>query len=549
MHTAPAEEEASLPAKVRELDIQPALRIRSFLRTSRFLLLCGSTVAVIVVLSTSTEWQRLSIIIALIAGILLPAGLHTVVFKASRLLALCETFVLAVFLALIVFVAVQVGIRVSHNIESIALGLALIVCALAAYCLYRAMYPTVTDPLEAEQSFTRLFTHEKSGRRQGHIWPILIAVGFVGIALALVPEGMGEDFGWLLAGMLTCYFLAVVVVPIAWLLRRTRVLQPLKAVAKKRKVQPNSNYFLYLLAHGRDRGSALRYAFYALLWLSTDCILLSRLVNPWSFLVRLLTSIPMLNSPVFLTFIFAMILAQGHSNYRKGLATLARSVDQLESAQLAEAGGFTLYLRSFEDDDFQFDLAAKGWRRLVYLQHSLYQHLFRSIRIEELIVRTLWPYRPVLSVASPEVESASVGALHLHLPTATWQADVLQLAQKASSILMVMAGTPGVKWEFQELATRSDLRGKLILVLPPETPYEAQTRWRALFGGSIEARGIAPESVARTLAIRLESDGSMEVITSDDRSAAAYRLALHLCQLPSRENCYEFVSRSSGSVI
>jgi len=194
------------------------------------------------------------------------------------------------------------------------------------------------------------------------------------------------------------------------------------------------------------------------------------------------------------------------------------------------------------------------------------------MRLEEMIVRTLWPYKPILSVESTgkvtdesytssamDVLSASVslarkgpaetwtydsvvGALQVDLPHEAWQVGVLQLARKAESIVMIMAGTPGLRWEFQQLVLNSEYREKLILLVPPRTEDETANRlgdeptvrWRKLLGDGDLPRVGAMEVLLRTVAIKFDKGGGGVLLTAGEHSPAAYQLALHLAQLPIR---------------
>lgn len=218
-----------------------------------------------------------------------------------------------------------------------------------------------------------------------------------------------------------------------------------------------------------------------------------------------------------------------YSGFRKSLAVLAQSIPPTEVTKIADRGGFTLYLRSFLDDSFQFDLGGSGWRRFLFLPPAgnVYQAFARSVRLEELVVKTLWFFRPVVCVASPAGAPEPIGALQMSLSPERWQDEVNRLAESAASVLMVLGATPGVQWELRELEAHANLRGKLTLLVPPEDPALITSRWQTCFG---EPDSLPASSLLRTLAVKILPDGSMFSITADDRSREAYKLSLRLAE-------------------
>jgi hypothetical protein len=227
--------------------------------------------------------------------------------------------------------------------------------------------------------------------------------------------------------------------------------------------------------------------------------------------------------------IYASFLYGIYAGFRKSMAVLAQSISADEVAKIANRGGFTLYLRSFLDDAFQFDLGSSGWRRFLFLWPTgkVYQAFARSVRLEELVVKALWCFRPVICVACPNGAPEPIGALQLPLQPGDWQKDVNQLAERAVSVLMVLGATPGVQWELRELQAQTNLRGKLILLIPPEGPALITSLWQACFAGTTS---FPASSLLRTLAVKTLPDGSMFAITADERSRYAYKVCLHLAE-------------------
>jgi superkiller protein 3 len=137
--------------------------------------------------------------------------------------------------------------------------------------------------------------------------------------------------------------------------------------------------------------------------------------------------------------------------------------------------------------------------------------------------------------------STPVGALQLNLPNESWKDRILPMAQKAECIVVVVAGTPGLKWEFDRLAFQSNLRSKMVLLLPPFRPDETNaewpslldptSRWQALTSGATSVPRIPDEKLQRAAAIAFSVDGSAALLTAKEASAAAFRLALQLARI------------------
>jgi hypothetical protein len=275
---------------------------------------------------------------------------------------------------------------------------------------------------------------------------------------------------------------------------------------------------------------------------------------------------PFLTLPMVKPLVFAGLLYLAGLSYRKALEVLAEGIPPAQVIQRAEAGGFALYLRSFQDDALKIDMGSSGWRRLLLISPFawVYHRVFMLVRLEEMITRALWPYRPVLSVAPtgniravmPSLTeygvSTRVGSLQLNLSNETWQDEMTRLVRKASSVVMVAAATRGLRWEYEQLTLSPDLRSKTVLLVPRWIPSETAevlslsegswnieddpvARWCALTGGASSLEKIPEGTLLRTVAITFNAEGRATLLTADRHSAEAYRLALHLAQLPRQQ--------------
>jgi hypothetical protein len=220
-------------------------------------------------------------------------------------------------------------------------------------------------------------------------------------------------------------------------------------------------------------------------------------------------------------------------------------MNRAAAESVSEYGGYILYLRSFDDDEFQFDSVPFAWRRIVQNiinPFSAYFGLwFPPPCFEDIIVGALWRFRPVLCVTAPSdafhisiqhVPLIRTIALRIPLSPETWRGQVLQLADRADQIIMVVGGTVGVRWEFQSLVSSAALRRKLVLLAPPEDNEGVRSRWSAFLEGNIESCPAGwTENAPRTIGVRLGANPALDtVFTADERSISAYQLAIRLAQ-------------------
>jgi hypothetical protein len=99
-----------------------------------------------------------------------------------------------------------------------------------------------------------------------------------------------------------------------------------------------------------------------------------------------------------------------------------------------------LFLRSFRDD---------------HLGVPTYFGTPRA-RIEELLVRRLEAFGPVIAVGEPNETLPQTGAHRLYFDDATWKESVSGLIRRARLIVMALGDSPGLEWEWQEVLKHSD---------------------------------------------------------------------------------------------
>jgi hypothetical protein len=184
-----------------------------------------------------------------------------------------------------------------------------------------------------------------------------------------------------------------------------------------------------------------------------------------------------------------------------------------------------LYLRSFTDDRLRLWTAALGRPSLVERFTPR-----RFDRFEEVLVRHLSRYGPVIAVNPPGTRLAPLGAARETIEPANWQSAVA--GWMAHSALIVFLAPPsrvtqGLHWELRTVAEHGQL-DKALVVVPPLPAEQLQARWRAL---GAACAGLWPFTVARPLAdpralVLAFRHGRWDVATADTRTEWSYAAAL-----------------------
>lgn len=184
-----------------------------------------------------------------------------------------------------------------------------------------------------------------------------------------------------------------------------------------------------------------------------------------------------------------------------------------------------LYLRSFGDDQLRLWTATFG-------RPSLIERftIRRFDTFEEVLVRHLSRYGPVIAVNPPGTRLAPLGAARETIDPADWQSAVAGWMAQARLIVFVAPPNQvnrGLEWELQTVAAHG-YWDKTLVAVPPVRTDQLQHRWREFRGA---AAGLWPFTVpgpaesphALVLAFR---NGRWEVITADRRSEWSYGAAL-----------------------
>jgi hypothetical protein len=184
-----------------------------------------------------------------------------------------------------------------------------------------------------------------------------------------------------------------------------------------------------------------------------------------------------------------------------------------------------LYLRSFTDDRLRLWTATLGRPSLVERFTPR-----RFGRFEEVLVRHLSRYGPVIVVNPPGTRLAPLRAARETIEPANWQSAVA--SWMAHSALIVFLAPPsrvtqGLHWELRTVAEHGQL-DKALVVVPPLPVEQLQARWRAL---GAACAGLWPFTVARPLAdpralVLAFRHGRWDVATADTRTEWSYAAAL-----------------------
>ena len=182
-----------------------------------------------------------------------------------------------------------------------------------------------------------------------------------------------------------------------------------------------------------------------------------------------------------------------------------------------------LYLRSFGDDRLKLWTATFG-------RPSLIERftLRRFDAFEEVLVRYLSGYGPVIAVNPPGTRLAPLGAARETIDSADWQAAVA--TWMAQSRLIVFATppsqvNPGLRWELEAVSAHG-YWDKALIVVPPVRAEQLQARWRGLLGAGLWPFTVpGPVDDPHALVLALGND-RWHVISADRRTEWSYSAAL-----------------------
>jgi hypothetical protein len=182
-----------------------------------------------------------------------------------------------------------------------------------------------------------------------------------------------------------------------------------------------------------------------------------------------------------------------------------------------------LYLRSFGDDRLKLWTATFG-------RPSLIERFTprRFDTFEEVLVRYLSGYGPVIAVNQPGTRLAPLGAARETIDSDDWKAAVA--TWMTQSRLIVFATPPsqvneGLQWELEAVSGHG-YWDKALIVVPPVRAEQLQARWRGLLGKGLwpfTVPGPVDDPHALVLAL---TNGQWQVISADRRSEWSYSAAL-----------------------
>ncbi len=132
-----------------------------------------------------------------------------------------------------------------------------------------------------------------------------------------------------------------------------------------------------------------------------------------------------------------------------------------------------LYLRSFGDEDVT--VRGRLSRRRALLENLQWP---ATDRFEEVVVRHLADYGPVVAAGRPGERVPKLGAAREYLPDREWQRSIARRIDDAGLIAVVLGRTRGLEWEVTALVEAGAL-ARTIVVVPSGDPDEVARRWRA----------------------------------------------------------------------
>lgn len=179
-----------------------------------------------------------------------------------------------------------------------------------------------------------------------------------------------------------------------------------------------------------------------------------------------------------------------------------------------------LFLRSFEDD--QFDFQRPAWQ-LPTRWFDLWS--FRR-NADEAMVDEVAQFGPVVALGQPGEKSSPFGALRHYATHSDWQSAVMDTARRSRAIVLVAGTSPGLRWEF-DLLRREKLLARTVLLLHPNARREAENRRAVCWLLGVEAipENLVPAQGMHMVALMHTADGP-RLLVADRPCAAAYVVAL-----------------------
>lgn len=188
---------------------------------------------------------------------------------------------------------------------------------------------------------------------------------------------------------------------------------------------------------------------------------------------------------------------------------------------------FTLYLRSFKDDDKH--VGSGDDLHESTLEARAVRHLNRIAPAFKLTNRQA-EWKTIHLCDAIEVPDTPPGTQREEA-LKRWQEVVLRLAQESTAIMLLLSNTNSVLWELEQLVARG-LKDRLIVVLPPIDDNDVAGRWAGVVKGLTDSAkehpyiaAICALDPATTAAFFVTRDGSHVRVprVNDPAYGATYR--------------------------
>ena len=180
-----------------------------------------------------------------------------------------------------------------------------------------------------------------------------------------------------------------------------------------------------------------------------------------------------------------------------------------------------LFLRSFGDDQLRF---RRPWWNLPRRWLDLWS--FRR-NADEALIDEVAQYGPVVALGMPGEKRVPFGASRYYSSHDDWQDIVTTTAKSARAIVLAAGDTPGVRWEYEMLASES-LLDKTLLLFPPcddDTGIAALAALRA-FQDATNVDVDRRDAPGQHLIALLPTAGRHVLLVADTAGASAYITAI-----------------------
>lgn len=212
------------------------------------------------------------------------------------------------------------------------------------------------------------------------------------------------------------------------------------------------------------------------------------------------------------------LITAGHGVFAWGKRQAALEPWRPRDPDVTDTRAPVLFLRSFEDDQFDF---RRPWWQLHLRWFDLWS--FRR-HLDEALVDEIAIHGPVVALGRPGEAASPFGAQRHYASHADWQDVIRHTACSARAIVLVAGDSPGLRWEFNLLRTEQLLDRTLLFFHPdPARQASNQRAIEWLLGEGSGADSL--EGSAAPVALWFSPRGPC-LLTVDTPCAAAYLGAL-----------------------